>query len=131
MWSSPIQRITSATKRSSHSDEIQQLRLKYSVADMVSSGNSFAPASSRCSSMRCSHDGSQPHPASMYAVRSCGNRSYTPWVIIESSAFWASWLWTVVCHSVKVSKRSEPSLGALRPMNSWVANAQSRSWRSS
>ena len=44
--------------------EIQQFRLKYSVADIVSSGNS-APASSRCSSMRWSHDGSHPQPASM------------------------------------------------------------------
>ena len=65
MWSSPIQRMTSATKRSSHSVEIQQLRRKYSVADIVSSGASAAPASSRCSSIRCSHDGSQPQPASM------------------------------------------------------------------
>ena len=32
MWSSPIQRMTSATNGSSHSVEIQQLRRKYSVA---------------------------------------------------------------------------------------------------
>ena len=81
--------------------------------------------------MRCSHDGSQPHPASMYAPRSRGKRSYTPCTIIDSNADCASWLCTTVCHSVNVAKRSLPALAALRPMNSCVANAQSRSWSSS
>ena len=36
--------------------------------------------------MRCSHDGSQPQPASMYATRRRGKRSNTPCTIIESIA---------------------------------------------
>ena len=64
-FQSPSQRITSATNGSSHSVVIQQLDMKYSVAVLVSSGNSAAPDISRCSSMRCSHEGSQPQPASM------------------------------------------------------------------
>ena len=60
--------------------------------------------------MRCSHDGSQPQPASMYATRRRGNRSYTPCTIIDSSAFCASCGCTTVCHSVNVSKRSEPAV---------------------
>ena len=51
-----------------------------------SSGNSAAPESSRCSSMRWSQEGSQPQPASMYEQRSRGNRSKTPCTIIESEA---------------------------------------------
>ncbi len=70
--------------------------------------------------MRCSQLGSHPQPASMYAVRSRGNRSYTPCTIIDRSAFCASCGCTTVCHSVNVSKRSEPAVTALSPMYSCV-----------
>ena len=61
--------------------------------------------------MRCSHDGSQPQPASMYAQRRRGKRSNTPCTIIDSSAYCASCGCTTVCHSVNVSKRSDPGGG--------------------
>src|SRR4051794_21372067 len=102
MWSSPNHLMTSETKRSSHSVEIQQLRLKYSVADIVNSGKSCSPANSRFSSIRCSHDGSHPQPASMYAHRSRGKRSNTPLQIIDTTACMASMGCTTTCHSVKV-----------------------------
>ena len=45
--------------------EGEKLRAKYSCGDFVHSGVSSQPASSTCSSIRCSQDGSHAEPASM------------------------------------------------------------------
>ena len=62
--------------------------------------------------MRCSHDGSQPQPASMYAhAQAREPLEHAVHDHRQAARTAPRGVCTTVCHSVNVSKRSEPAVG--------------------
>ena len=99
------------TVSSSASTEIQQLRLKYSDGGIVSSGASYQPVHSQCSSSRYRNHGAHEQLPSSSATCRFGNRSSTPPPQRHAVTNWMPSGWLNVCHSISLSSTSSPKSG--------------------
>src|SRR6516165_7932382 len=99
------------TVTSSASTEVQQLRLKYSDGGIVSSGASYQPVHSQCSSRRYMNQGAHEQLPSNRATLRFGKRSSTPPPQRQAVTNWIPSGWLNVCHSISWSNTSSPKSG--------------------
>ncbi len=99
------------TVTSSASTATQQLRLKYSDGGIVSSGASYQPVHSQCSSRRYMNQGAHEQLPSSSATFKSGNRSSTPPPHRLAVTNWIPSGWLNVCQSINLSSTSSPKSG--------------------
>src|ERR1700685_1945305 len=103
MRSSPKVSTKCGTVTSSASTDTQQLRLKYSEGGMVSSGASYHPVHSQCSSRRYRTHGAHEQLPSSSATFKPGKRSSTPPPHRQAVTNWMPSGWLKVCQSISLS----------------------------
>src|SRR6516165_7332787 len=99
------------TVTSSASTEIQQFRLKYSDGGIVSSGASYQPVHSQCSSRRYMNHGAHEQLPSRRATLRLEKRSSTPPPHRHAVTNWIPNGWLKVCHNISRSSTSNPKSG--------------------
>ncbi len=107
--------------RSSTSKLMAHWRAKYSDGRSDRSGQK-PPKDSACSSRRSSQNGAQPPPDSRKMQRRPGWRSSTPKAISWAQASISSKGWDTACRTSGLNGRSDPSVGTMTELPSWIAD---------
>ncbi len=119
MRSAPTKGARAGRVRSSTSKLMAHWRAKYSEGRSVMSGQK-PPKDSACSSRRSSQNGAQPPEDSRKMQRSPGWRSSTPNAMSWAQASISSNECDTACSTSGLNGRSDPSVGTMTELPSWM-----------